>query len=36
MVSSNLKQAVSLDSTLASKAKNDCEFAKYASVVAAL
>jgi hypothetical protein len=36
MVSSNLKKAVSMDSSLASKAKNDCEFAKYASVVSAL
>jgi hypothetical protein len=36
MVSSNLSKAVSMDSTLAAKAKTDCEFAKYASVVAAL
>lgn len=36
MVSTNLKKATSMDSAMAAKAKTDCEFAKFAGVVAEL
>lgn len=36
MVSSNLKKAASMDASIVSKAKTDCEFAKYAAALAAL
>jgi len=36
MVSSNLKKATSMDAKMAAKAKSDCEFAKFAGVVAEL
>lgn len=36
MVSANLKKAASMDATMVAKAKNDCEFAKFAGVVSEL